>query len=69
MTWKQWMVQGIVTVALAGLAALGGMRLGLTTAQEQIVSIQAQQIALNISLNHRLDRLEDKMDRLIERRP
>lgn len=69
MTWKQWMVQSIITVVLAALAAIGGMRVGLATAQQQIIALQAQEIAVSVTLNHRLDRLEDKVDRLIERRP
>lgn len=69
MTWKQWMVQGIITVILSAVAAIGGMRVGLATAHQQILTLQIDQVALSVSMNHRLDRLEDKMDRLIERRP
>jgi hypothetical protein len=62
--WKQWIIQGVITVALSTLAAIGGMKAGLATAQAQIVAVQSAQI----SLAQRLDRIEDKLDRLVERR-
>lgn len=56
--------QIIVTIVLAALAAFGGVWVGLGEANVQLATSRAT----NDAMRARLDRIEDKLDRLIENR-
>ena len=55
--WIQWIINGIITVAIAAVAAFGGMKVGVAESKATIIQIEK-----------RLDRIELKLDRVIERR-
>jgi len=60
--WVRWAVGAALTLVLAGAAAYGGMRAGLSEARAQMAATEAWQQANT----KRLDRIEDKLDRLME---
>ena len=66
--WKQWMAQAAMTIVLTALAAFGGIRAGLSEAKEKLATVEARQVSYQIATDRRLDRMEDKIDRLVERR-
>jgi tetrahydromethanopterin S-methyltransferase subunit G len=71
-SWKQWVAQAALTALVAAAAAFGGIRTGLSEAQRDITAVRGEVAAVagsQAASDRRLDRIEDKLDRVVERRP
>jgi len=68
--WKRWMAQAALTIILTALAAFGGIRAGLSAAEQRLARVETQQLSTDrdvARVEHKIDRLEDKVDGLLSR--
>ena len=68
--WRRWMAQAALTILLTALAAFGGIRAGLSEAQQRLARVETRQLGTDKDIDRverKIDRVEDKVDGLISR--
>ena len=72
--WKRWAAQAALTIILTALAAFGaafgGIRAGLSAAEQRLARVETQQLATDRDMarvEKKIDRVDEKVDGLLSR--